>query len=341
VYTGIDSRKRKPAGRSCLQERQLLVKETAMGWQATYSGIGGGVGAWLIWALSLIGTLSLVPSAIAFDKTCGTLSARHATAVEVLPTVVAIHTSGQATGTHGVVHQGVRQWRLEEGEFTLSGRGFVVGQWVVTAAHVVSPSKVELRLDPYTTTTTEVVSIQHTSVVISDLLGTSRVPATIVHLNHRLDLAILHPQGPLQEAFPYPTTVTWWSEGTGEASSLLNTGDCIVALVAARDASLTPLPQDEARQGNVLAPHAVSHQHAVIAGLSANTVSISTPVFPGDSGSPVVAFDAGAPRLVGVVTATRQPFEAVSYISRLDPLLPMLEALQASATLPQQMAKVK
>jgi hypothetical protein len=298
------------------------------------------VTALLIWTLSLIGTFSQVPPAFAFDKACGAVSTRSTAAVEVLPTVVVIHTSGQATGTYSVVHQGVRQWRLEEGDFTLRGRGFVVGQLVVTAAHVVYPSQVELRLDPYMTTTTEVVSIQQTSVVVSDLQGTSPVPASIVHLNHRLDLAILRPQVPLQEAFPYPTTVTWWSEGTGEASSLLNTGDCIVALVAARDAMLIPLPQDEARQGSVLAPHAVSHQRSVIAGLSANTVSISTPVFPGDSGAPVVAFDAGEPRLVGVITATRQPFEAVSYISRLDPLLPILEALQGSAALPRQVAQV-
>jgi S1-C subfamily serine protease len=311
-----------------------------MRWQAVYSGIGGRVETLLVWALSVLGTLSPVPYAIAFDKTCGALSTHHTSAVEALPTVVAIHTSGQATGMYRAVHQGTRQWRLEEGNFTLGGRGFVVGQLVVTAAHVVYPSKVEVRLDPYITTTTEVVSIQQTSVAVGDLQGTSRVPAAIVHLNHRLDLAILRPQSPLQEIFPYPTAVTWWSEGTGEAISLLNTGDCIVALVAARDASFTPLPQDEARQGNVLAPHAVSHQHSVVAGLSANTVSISTPVFPGDSGSPVVAFDAGKPRLVGVITATRQPFEAVSYISRLDPLLPILEALQASVALPRQVAKV-
>jgi hypothetical protein len=65
----------------------------------------------------------------------------------------------------------------------------------------------------------------------------------------------------------------------------------------------------------------------VVAGLNANTVTISTLMLPGDSGSPVFAFDAGRPRLVGVVMATRYPFEAASYISRLDPILPILNAL--------------
>jgi hypothetical protein len=291
----------------------------------------------LISALNLIGALSLVGHAVAFDKTCGALSA----AVEAVPPVVSVWTNGQATGTYMRVKQGMRQWRLEEGDFTLNGRGFVVGQFVVTAAHVVYPSKIELRLNPYVTTSAEVVAVQQTAVTVGDLRGLGQVAAAIVHLNHRLDLAILRPQVPLQGAFPYPTAATWWGEGTGETSSLLDTGDCIVALVRARDASLTPLLQDEARQGNVLAPRAVSHQLSVIAGLSANTVSITTPVFPGDSGSPVVAFDAGEPRLVGVITATRQPFEAVSYISRLDPLLPILEALQASTSVSQRVAQVK
>jgi hypothetical protein len=294
----------------------------------------------LISALNLIGGLSLVGQAVAFDKTCSTLS-EHSTAVKATPLVVSVQTSGRATGTYMLVRQEVRQWRLEEGDFTLSGRGFVVGRFVVTAAHVVSPSKVELRLSPYVTTSAEIVSVQQSSVTVGDLHGPGRVAATIVYLNHRLDLAILRPQAPPQDTFSYPTAVTWWGEGTGETSSLLNTGDCIVALVRARDAALTPLQQDEVREGNVLAPHAVSHQPSVVAGLSANTVSITMAVFPGDSGSPVVAFDAGEPRLVGVITATRQPFEAVSYISRLDPLLPILEALQTSAPSARRVARVK
>ena len=82
--------------------------------------------------------------------------------------------------------------------------------------------------------------------------------------------------------------------------------------------------------GQVIAPHAVSAQASVVQGLNANTVTISPLMFPGDSGSPVIAFEAGMPRLVGVVIATRYPFESTSYISRIDPLLAILEALHAA-----------
>jgi hypothetical protein len=64
-------------------------------------------------------------------------------------------------------------------------------------------------------------------------------------------------------------------------------------------------------------------------------------MLPGDSGSPMLAFDAGVPHLVGVVTATRYPFESMSYISRIDPLLPLLEALQTAPTFVAQVAQVQ
>ena len=55
---------------------------------------------------------------------------------------------------------------------------------------------------------------------------------------------------------------------------------------------------------------------------------------PGSGGHPLgragCAFEAGMPRLVGVVIATRYPFESTSYINRIDPLLPILEALHAA-----------
>jgi hypothetical protein len=109
-------------------------------------------------------------------------------------------------------------------------------------------------------------------------------------------------------------------------------------MVPQRDTAQAALSGSQTRAGQVVAPHATSWQASVIAGLSPNTVTISTLMFPGDSGSPVLAFEGGKPRLVGVVIATRYPFETTSYISRLDPILPILEALQASRPLGTQVA---
>jgi len=257
------------------------------------------------------------------------LAAGASDAAAWFPAVVAVSALGRATGIEQTRQDGKPQQRLSSGDFALSGRGVVVGPFVITAAHVVSPEKVVLKLDAYTTIVSPVVAVQQTTVAVGTLTGAGGIPATIVHLNHEADLAILHPENSaLLHPFPYTTAVTWWHEHPGEANSLLGSEDCVVALVPERDAYHLPLLGTEPRVGKVIAPYALSSSAAVVADLTSHTVTISTPVSPGDSGSPVVAFDMGQPRLVGIVSATRHPVEAKSYFSRIDPLLPILEALQ-------------
>ena len=115
-----------------------------------------------------------------------------------------------------------------------------------------------------------------------------------------------------------------------QLSSLLHAADCVVIMTTERDDRRTLLPWDTVRDGRVVAPYAVSETPRDIAGLPPDPVTISTLLFPGDSGSPVLAFLEGRPWLVGIATATRYPVEPLSYISRIDPLLPILEALQES-----------
>jgi Trypsin-like peptidase domain len=279
--------------------------------------------------LSLFGLLAVVVQAAAFDTSCGTLAAGSPDSALQFPAVVAVSASGRATGIEQTWQDGKAQRRLGSGDFALSGRGVVVGQFVVTAAHVVSPEKVVLKLDEYTTIVSPVVAVQKTAVAVGTSTGAGGIPATIVHLNHEADLAILRPENSTWlHPFPYAATATWWREHPGEANSLLGAEDCVITLVPERDAYHLPLLGAEARIGKVIAPYAVSSSSAVVADLNSQTVTISTPVSPGDSGSPVVVFDMGRPRLVGIVSATRQPVEAKSYISRIDSLLPILEALQ-------------
>jgi hypothetical protein len=285
---------------------------------------------WRVWLLSVAWVLMLGGPAAAFDTACGKVSPAFFADDVGYPAVVEVSAVGQATGTYKDNTAPGATRRLVSGQFALSGRGFVVGQFVVTAAHVVYPSKVEYRIDQHVTSTSVVVSVDQTTIYVGGTADTGGMPAEIVHLSHRFDLAILRPEVPLLlQSFPYPPAVSWWSEFPGQASSLLRTGDCVIALAAERDANDAILPGFEARAGHVIAPHAVSSEPSVVAGLNPDTVTISTRLIPGDSGSPVIAFDGGTPRLVGVVTATRHPFEPVSYISRLDPILPILEALHA------------
>jgi Trypsin-like peptidase domain len=283
----------------------------------------------LLLVVSLLWPLVTAGQAGAFDATCGDLAADVPTAAPGFPAVVEIHAAGRATGTYRDRATSQGTWQVSSGQFTLTGRGVIVGQLIITAAHVVYPTKVELRPEQHAAVISPIVAVDHTAVSIRTATGD--VPADIVHLNHRFDLAILRPRetAPLPP-LPFHTTETWWRETPGDVSSLLRPGDCIIALVPERDAHQDALPETAVRAGNIVAPHAASAVATVVTGLNPNTVTISTLMFPGDSGSPVLAFDAGIPQLVGIVTATRHPFEPVSYVSRLDPLLPILEALQNS-----------
>lgn len=294
------------------------------------------------WRLAVVCTLTLTGHTMAFDPSCGDLQSLDSVSSDRFSWVVTVHTVGRATGTYMASTEGAARWRIAMGDFALTGRGFVVGQLIVTAAHVVYPSRVEIRPDHQATRLAPVVAVHQTSVLIEAADRAGRVSAEIVHLNHRLDLAILRPEASLfLKAMPYRTATTWWSESPGEVSSLLSAGDCIVALVAARVDGHVISSRDAVRTGQVVLPRAVSSQHSVVVGLSPNTVTITTPLFPGDSGSPVMAFDAGQPRIVGVVTSTRHPYEALSYIGRLDPILPIIEALQMSAPTVAHLAQAR
>jgi len=293
-------------------------------------------------ALSMMWMLAWVGTTAAFDTSCGTLPAWSPAAAGQFPAVVGVRASGRATGVAEMWQGGKVQRRLGSGDFTLTGRGVVVGQFVVTAAHVVYPEKISLALDPHTTTLSPVVAVQQTTIAVGALTETGGVSADIVHLNHEADLAILRPAHPaLFQAFPYAAADTWWREHPGEANGLLSEEDCIIALVPERDAHQVPLLETEARAGKVIAPSAVSSSAIVVVSLNPQTVTISAPVFPGDSGSPVIAFDMGEPRLVGIVSATRHPLEAKSYISRIDSLLPILDALHTALDAGAQVAQAR
>lgn len=279
--------------------------------------------------LGLLCVLGSVVIANAFDTSCGPFPERAAVPAGHYSPVLAVHTIGQATGAYRETRGHRTGWHIGTGDFRLRGQGIVVGQFIVTAAHVVYPQTVTL-LHNQQKTTSLVLAIKETTVHVGAPAQAAGIPAEIVHLSHRYDIAILQPtpHAALQ-SLEYVSSATWDRTRLAKGRSLLQPGTCVVALVPGRRLSRLVRGHVAARGGRVVDAYAVAAASSIVAGLNPNTVTISTPVFPGDSGSPVLAFVAGEPRLVGVVTATRHPFEAKSYFSRIDPLLPMLGALGA------------
>ena len=84
--------------------------------------------------------------------------------------------------------------------------------------------------------------------------------------------------------------------------------------------------------GKVLAKVPVAMSNLTQIKLNVNMFTTDLAVQPGDSGSPVLALQAGKPVLVGLVAATMYPTAAFTYVSRIDPLLALADALQLSAS---------
>ena len=86
--------------------------------------------------------------------------------------------------------------------------------------------------------------------------------------------------------------------------------------------------------GKVLAKVPVATNSLTQTKLNVNMFTTDLAVQPGDSGSPVLALRAGKPVLVGLVAATMYPTATFTYVSRIDPLLALADALQLSAPPP-------
>jgi hypothetical protein len=62
--------------------------------------------------------------------------------------------------------------------------------------------------------------------------------------------------------------------------------------------------------------------------LNVNMFTTDLAVQPGDSGSPVLALQGGKPVLIGMVSATMYPTAMFTYVTRIDPLLALAQALR-------------
>ena len=92
--------------------------------------------------------------------------------------------------------------------------------------------------------------------------------------------------------------------------------------------------QDRLVLGKVLAKVPVATNNLTQTKLNVNMFTTDLVVQPGDSGSPVLALQAGKPVLVGLVAATMYPTAMFTYVSRIDPLLALADALQLAASQP-------
>jgi hypothetical protein len=247
------------------------------------------------------------------------------------------HTTTTLESIFGVAPGGQRE--VVETPFEQEARAIVLSPHVLaTVAHALIPKSVAIHRQQQANIRTIPLSIKHMDVTAYPVLATAGVPVHIAHLNESYDLALIQasPQQRLLP-FPYPAALSYGSGDPGNPVGGLRAGDCIAAVVPIRDTKGQPTGSDRLVTGKVLARGPVATSNMTQTQLNVNMFTTDIAMEPGDSGSPVLALRNGKPVLVGLVSATMYPTALFTYVTRIDPLLALAEALQIVGTDSQQL----
>jgi S1-C subfamily serine protease len=151
----------------------------------------------------------------------------------------------------------------------------------------------------------------------------------VAHVNTQYDLALVQAdKNQSLQALPYPGVLSYGTGDPERPTGGLGAGDCVAALVTSRTERVYDTGQDRLVVGKVLAKVPVATNAMTQTKLNVNMFTTDLAVQPGDSGSPVLALRGGKPVLIGLVSATMYPTAAFTYVSRIDPLLALAEALK-------------
>lgn len=204
---------------------------------------------------------------------------------------------------------------------------------LATVAHATSPDVVEVPTGQDTSVHTVPLQVTSMTMLARALPADQGVPVRVVHLNESYDLALLQVDdtGGLQPLL-YPATLSYGLGNPAHPSGGLQAGDCVATVVTSRAEGGHDTGVDRLVTGKVLAKVPVAINHLTQTKLNVNMVTTDLRVQPGDSGSPVLALREGKPVLIGLVASTMYPTAMSTYVSRIDPLLALADALQLVAS---------
>jgi hypothetical protein len=223
---------------------------------------------------------------------------------------------------------------IAETPFSQDARAVVLHPNVLaTVAHALAPDVVEVHVARQPTVQTVPLQVTSTTLVARTTPEEAGVPAQIAHVNGHYDLALVQADtNELLRPLPYDAVLSYGTGDPERPSGGLQAGDCVAAIVTARNDQADDRGQDRLVLGKVLAKVPVATNSLTQTKLNVNMFTTDLAVQPGDSGSPVLALRAGKPVLVGLVAATMYPTATFTYVSRIDPLLAMADAVQLSAS---------
>jgi hypothetical protein len=206
------------------------------------------------------------------------------------------------------------------GVFSMGGSGFVVNNYIITAAHVVNPTSCTIRKPDGMQFTGPVVNVTEMMIIVSGS------PARVFSINIEEDWAILVFTGPVPwlqnlkmqctDTIHYFLSIFGWY-----AENQLHPGDMLVAIVRVRDADGNRTTMSELRVGKVVAdkPIVPPGYEDQLPWFNLNDFTMDINLLPGDSGSPIIGFIDGVPYVVGVGRAAAQIEDQIySYATRID-----------------------
>ena len=230
------------------------------------------------------------------------------------------------------------QRQIIETPFSQDARSVVLHPHVLaTVAHALVPDVVDVHVAQQPTIQTVPLRVTSMSVVVRATPAEEGISAQVAHTNVPYDLALVQSDKSRGlQPLPYPAVLSY---GTGDPERPVGgllAGDCVAAIVTSRTDKAYDTGQDHLVLGKVLAKVPVATNNLTQTKLNVNMFTTDLPVQPGDSGSPVLALRAGKPVLVGLVSATMYPTATFTYVSRIDPLLALADALRLAASQPDK-----
>jgi trypsin-like peptidase len=226
------------------------------------------------------------------------------------------------------------QREIVETSFAQDARGVMLSpQVLATVAHALTPDLVEISVAQQTNVQTVPLRVTSTTLMVRTVPGEEGVPAQVAHVNAPYDLALAQADSQWNlQPLPYAAVLSYGTGDPEKPTGGLQAGDCVVALVTARNEKTYDTGQDRLVIGKVLAKVPVATNYLTQTKLNVNMFTADLAVQPGDSGSPVFALQAGKPVLVGLVSATMYPTAMFTYVARIDPVLALAEALRSATS---------
>jgi len=249
---------------------------------------------------------------------------------------VQITTIGTAIGSVYCEGSSLSSFCKQKTSFILQGSGFVIGDYVITAAHVVDPDDVTAVSKGGGAISTSPLQVLSRTIVVNDDIGVKNqfdggTPAEIYYISKVFDLAILKLSHTSDvEPIPYEIGYTYEMNFYGQPYEGLFIGMPVASIVRVRNEDDSITEDFEVRTGKIISTHVAGDvQLSSLQGFGPLDFTMDMDVIGGDSGSAVFGFVEGVPVVIGVLRAGRRlawgfTHPGLSYAARIDGLRQIL-----------------